>query len=207
MREEHQRAVAVALAVVMLAGCAATSSTAGDGGASGETVASEATSTAARNNHHDARKAAARTRSKLPETCHARGAGLFALPDPHCTPGATSRAVTEANIHSTICVRGYTKTVRPPESVTEPEKLASMTSYGDTGSPRDYEYDHLISLELGGAANDPRNLWPEPGRSPNPKDRLENRLHALVCGGQMTLRTAQRQIAANWVAANRRLFG
>ncbi len=142
-----------------------------------------------------------------PGSCHARGGGTFTLPDPHCTPGALSPAVTQADIQSTICRRGYTETVRPPESVTEPEKLASMSAYGDSGSAHAYEYDHLVSLELGGATNDARNLWPEPGGSPNTKDRLEDRLHALVCDGQMPLATAQHRIAGNWVAAYHRLFG
>jgi hypothetical protein len=79
-----------------------------------------------------------------------------------------------------------------------------MSAYGDRGSPGDYEYDHLIPLELGGAPNDRRNLWPEPGASPNPKDQLENRLHDLVCRGAVRLRVAQRQIARNWVLAYRR---
>jgi hypothetical protein len=52
--------------------------------------------------------------------------------------------------------------VRPSESITEREKLASMQAYGDSKRPADYEYDHLVSLELGGAVNDARNLWPEP---------------------------------------------
>ena len=115
--------------------------------------------------------------------------------------------MTQVNIDSTICRSGYTLTVRPPESVTEPEKLASLAAYGDPGSARDYEYDHLISLELGGATNDPRNLWPEPGPSPNPKDALEDRLHEMVCDGQLTLGAAQSEIAADWVAAYRRLIG
>ena len=66
--------------------------------------------------------------------------------------------------------------------------------------PSDYEYDHLVSLELGGAANDPRNLWPEPGNSPNPKDSIENSLHRLVCSGQMPLAQAQKIIATRWIA-------
>ena len=37
-----------------------------------------------------------------------------------------------------------------------------MPEYGETGSPSDYQEDHLISLELGGNPTDPRNLWPEP---------------------------------------------
>jgi hypothetical protein len=55
-------------------------------------------------------------------------------------------------------------------------------------------------LELGGAANDPRNLWPEPGTSPNPKDAVENALHRLVCSGQMPVAKAQMIIATGWIA-------
>jgi hypothetical protein len=113
--------------------------------------------------------------------------------------------VTQANIHSTICRHGYTKTVRPPASVTQREKRASMAAYGDHGTPHAYEYDHLVPLELGGAANDPRNLWPEPGGSPNTKDKLENRLRSSVCDGTRRLGEAQRAIATDWAAAYRRL--
>lgn len=141
------------------------------------------------------------------QVCHARGRGLYSLPDPRCTPGAIDPDVTQANIATTICRRGYTQAVRPPESVTEPEKLASMSAYGDTGPPGAYEYDHLIPLELGGATNDPRNLWPEPGASPNPKDRLEDRLRELVCAHRLGLQAARQAIATNWVAAYRRWVG
>jgi hypothetical protein len=140
-------------------------------------------------------------------TCHARGSGLFSLPDRHCTSGAIDPAVTQANIATTICRAGYTSTVRPPESITQAEKRASVASYGDRGSLHSYEYDHLVSLELGGARNDARNLWPEPGTSPNPKDRLENRLHAMVCSRRMSLAASQQQIAGDWVAAYHRAFG
>jgi hypothetical protein len=63
---------------------------------------------------------------------------------------------------------------------------------------------HLVSLELGGAANDPRNLWPEPGGSPNPKNSVENALHRMVCDGQMQLSQAQHIIATAWPAWARR---
>jgi hypothetical protein len=102
-------------------------------------------------------------------------------------------------------MHGYTRRIRPRESVTEPEKRASLEAYGDAGSVHDYEYDHLVPLELGGAPNDPRNLWPEPGASPNPKDKLENRLREMVCDLETPLVTAQRAIAGNWVAVYRRL--
>jgi hypothetical protein len=134
-----------------------------------------------------------------PGSCHATGSGKFSEPDPSCSPGALNHAVTQATIGSTICMSGYSASVRPPERITAKEKLASMAAYGDGGSPSDVEYDHLVSLELGGAANDPRNLWPEPGSSPNPKDSVENALHRLVCSGQMPLAQAQKIIASGWV--------
>ena len=135
-----------------------------------------------------------------PGSCRATGQGFYMSPDLRCTPGALNPAVRQATIDQTICVPGYTKTIRPSESVTEPEKLASMAAYGVGGrSPHDFEYDHLVSLELGGAVNDPRNLWPEPPASPNPKDSVENELHHLVCEGQMPLAQAQHIIATDWV--------
>ena len=134
-----------------------------------------------------------------PGSCHAIGTGLYSRPDPTCTPGALNPAVTQATIDRTICVEGWTSTVRPPESITEQEKAASMAAYGDTGSLGDYEYDHFVPLELGGATNDPRNLWPEPGASPNPKDTVENELRQKVCDRQITLAQAQHEIVTNWV--------
>ena len=140
-------------------------------------------------------------------SCHERGSGLFVLPDPSCTPGALNPAVTQRTIGSTICSAGWTTSVRPPESVTEPEKFASMRSYGLPDRASAYEYDHLVALELGGAVNDPRNLWPEPDYAHhpafylNPKDYLGKALNRLVCRGRMTLARAQLLIARNWVAA------
>jgi len=139
--------------------------------------------------------------------CHARGSGLDSRPDARCTPGALNPAVTQAKLSSTICRRGWTSTVRPPVSITEPEKLASMRAYQSPGAASAFEYDHLVPLELGGAVNDARNLWPEPdyatrsGFFLNPKDRLEGALKRLVCAGAMTLSRAQRLIASDWVSA------
>jgi hypothetical protein len=139
-------------------------------------------------------------------SCHALGSGISQRPDRRCTPGAVNPAVTQATIGSTICRSGWTSTVRPLESITEPEKLASMRAYGVSGASG-YEYDHFVPLELGGAVNDARNLWPEPdyanpsGYYLNPKDHLEYALKRLVCDGRLTLAQAQRAIAGNWVAA------
>jgi hypothetical protein len=134
-------------------------------------------------------------------SCHARGV----FPDPRCTPGAINPAVTQADIGSTICRPGWSESVRPPESYTEPLKYRLMASYGDTYPAYDYELDHLVSLELGGAATDPRNLWPEFGASPNPKDHVEDAAHEAVCDHRMSLATAQHEIATNWVVLGEQL--
>jgi hypothetical protein len=131
-------------------------------------------------------------------SCHALGSGLYSRPDPSCTPGALNPAVTQTTLSRTICAAGWTESVRPPERVTESEKTASLAAYGDSGPLGAYEYDHFVPLELGGATNDPRNLWPEPGASPNPKDAVEDDLRREVCDGQLTLAQAQRTIVANW---------
>lgn len=125
------------------------------------------------------------------------------LPDPVCTPGATNPAVTQRTIRRTICTAGWTRTVRPASL--EREKRRSMRAYAAGGEPGGYEYDHLISLQLGGATSDPRNLWPEPyaGGGARSKDVVEAALKRLVCAGAMTLRAAQRAIARDWRVAAR----
>jgi hypothetical protein len=109
------------------------------------------------------------------------------------TPGALNPDVTQATMRSTICVHGWTKTVRPPVEYTNDLKVKQMAQYGEPGSPSDYQEDHLISLELGGAPTDPRNLWPEPYPRASEVDRIENELNAKVCSGAMSLADAQRK--------------
>lgn len=135
-----------------------------------------------------------------PGSCHARGHYPFTTPDPRCTPGALNPDVTQKTIRTTICRHGYTASIRPSTSVTGPEKKASIRAYGLHQGPSAYEYDHLISLELGGAPNDRRNLWPENGPSPNLKDKVENYLHVRVCDGRVSLARAQQIIALHWVS-------
>ena len=135
--------------------------------------------------------------STVPAQCTAQAG----IPDPSCTPGATNSAVTQSNIQTTICVSGFTATIRPPVSYTNPLKSELMRSYGLTGVPSAYELDHFISLELGGNPTSPSNLWPEaymPVPGAHEKDKVENYLHSQVCTGQMTLAEAQKAIATDW---------
>ncbi|CAN5614211.1 hypothetical protein BH10ACT11_BH10ACT11_06030 [soil metagenome] len=129
-----------------------------------------------------------------PDSCSLREKGLLA--DPHCTPGAIDPRVTQQNLGRTICRSGgYTDTVRPPTSYTTPLEFRLIRSYDLPIDPSRSELDHLVSLELGGAPSDPRNLFPEPyTRGAYTKDTVENQLHDAVCGGRMKLATAQRAI-------------
>jgi hypothetical protein len=132
-------------------------------------------------------------------------------PDRLLTPGALNPAVTQVTIGSTICVSGWTATIRPSSSYTTRLKIAQIVAYGysDTSTSA-YEEDHLISLELGGAPSDPRNLWPEPytmsladGRptGARTKDTFESRLKKEVCAGTISLAAAQADIGVYWVHA------
>ena len=127
------------------------------------------------------------------------------LPDAGCTPGAYNSGVTQSNIHSTICVSGWTATVRPPTSYTNPLKAQGIIDYGysDT-SMADYEEDHLVPLELGGSPRDARNLWPEPysgTQTAHTKDGTETTLKNAVCAGTITLSAARSAIKNNWTTA------
>ncbi len=131
------------------------------------------------------------------------------LPDPICTPGATDPAVTQETIGSTICISGYSKTVRPSTSYTNRVKRERMQAYGLLGDITQYELDHLIPLSLGGAPAALANLWPEAEDGPEgatAKDRVENYLHDAVCAGRLSLVTAQEMIARDWLAVYRQLL-
>ncbi len=134
-----------------------------------------------------------------------------ALPNPHLTPGALNPAVTQETLYETICrPGGYTRSIRPPEQYTEKLKREQIRQYGYRDHRLgNYEEDHLVALGLGGSPDSPRNLWPEPhnvagGWGSYAKDKLEERLHELVCSDKISLATAQYAIANDWIAAYKR---
>ncbi|HKF32814.1 MAG TPA: ComEC/Rec2 family competence protein, partial [Jatrophihabitantaceae bacterium] len=138
-----------------------------------------------------------------PSECQARRGPL---PDPTCTPGAINPNVTEDTIATTICRPGWTATVRPPTSYTNDLKRRQIDQYGYLDHALgDYEEDHLVPLSVGGSPSDPRNLWPEPGASPNTKDRVEADLQGAVCAHEVSLASAQQAIATDWTTAEQRL--
>jgi hypothetical protein len=112
--------------------------------------------------------------------------------------------VTQANIRQTICVSGYTRTVRPATSYTSGVKAKLMSEAGlDSSRMSDYEVDHIIPLAVGGHPRKLSNLQLQPWYGQNSaleKDGLERRLQHMVCKGRISLIDAQYCIAENWRA-------
>jgi hypothetical protein len=102
-------------------------------------------------------------------------------------------------------VSGWTATVRPPTSYTNKLKTQGIAAYGYTDrSLSDYEEDHFLPLEVGGAPSDPKNLWPEPHsgtKNSYSKDSVENAVKKAVCAGKATLKAAQHALLTDWTTA------
>lgn len=109
--------------------------------------------------------------------------------------GVINPEITQDNIHQTICVPGWTRTVRPPTSYTDRVKRDVLPEGTDISR---YEGDHILPLALGGA---PKNSETEINIVPQPwddkcgarqKDVAETWLHREVCKGEITLDVARK---------------
>ena len=138
---------------------------------------------------------------RVPSRAAATAIEAGALPVAALTPGAT----VEIDVRE-VC----DETPRAPQQISAAVRHAVLQAYGMESVPDDqYELDYLITPQLGGAL-DARNLWPQRYQArvwnAGVKDQLEDLLPRLVCEGRVDLRTAQREIAADWVAAYRKYF-
>jgi hypothetical protein len=125
---------------------------------------------------------------------------------------ALNSDVTPESIHQTICVPGWTATVRPAVSFTDRIKHALMVQAGlPLAREHEFELDHHVPLALGGHPSSPDNLWLQAWddhavdgwsgeTSAKVKDKLEVRLQHLVCAGALPLEEAQRCIYDDWRA-------
>ena len=125
-----------------------------------------------------------------------------ARPDPRLTPGATRRVAL-----GDVCSVPHEEVVAEVSASLREEVFRE---YGiSSARPDDYEVDYLIAPRLGGV-EEIHNLWPEPHASRTwnayVKDALEERLHEMVCDGELDLSTAQRDIAADWITAYKKYF-
>lgn len=130
------------------------------------------------------------------------GSELRAVP-----PEALNPDVRQETIHQTICVPGYTATVRPSTTYTNGVKAKLLR---ETGRPpaaaSDFELDHRVPLALGGHPRNLNNLELQPWEGEDgakKKDRLERKLQVLVCGGKVNLQAAQHTMYFDWQAAYR----
>jgi hypothetical protein len=127
-----------------------------------------------------------------------RRTGDLSTPRNSLTPGETRNVTVDD-----VCRGTHEYTV--PVSV----RQQVFREYGiNDQRPNAYEMDYLITPELGGSSSI-RNLWPQPYSAvwnAHVKDELEDRLHGLVCSGQVDLATAQREISRDWIGAYKKYF-
>jgi hypothetical protein len=127
-----------------------------------------------------------------------RRTGDLSIPKNSLTPGETRNVTIDD-----VC--------RGTQEDTVPVSLRQQVfrEYGiNDQRPNAYEVDYLITPELGGSSSI-RNLWPQPYSAvwnAHVKDELEDRLHGLVCAGQVDLATAQREISRDWIGAYKKYF-
>jgi anti-sigma factor RsiW len=124
-----------------------------------------------------------------------------AVPATRLTPGATRQVALQD-----LCSGQYSKNAQVIPVV----QRQVFARYGlENVEPGAYEVDYLITPALGGA-DDIRNLWPQPYSSTiwnaAVKDELEDRLHTMVCSGELDLASAQQDIARDWIGAYKKYF-
>ena len=133
------------------------------------------------------------------------------IPDNDRTPGTLNPHVMQANIAETICVPGWTATVRPPSSYTNRLKVMQLRELHLSGKAKDYEEDHVVPLCIGGHPTDHRNLWPQPREgkwAAKFKDQLEASVCRAVCRGAITLEEGQAIfLQPDWTKEYERFFG
>jgi hypothetical protein len=123
-------------------------------------------------------------------------AAALELPDARVTPGAIG-----SSDPAIVCVRGYSRTVRPPYDYDWRRfRVSVFRAYGIPHEQwRGYTIDHDVPLSLGGAPEDLRNVWPEPKAEAKRKDEVEDALLSAACYRHtLTLASAQAAIARNW---------
>ena len=122
-------------------------------------------------------------------------------------PDVLNADVRQSTISSTICVAGYTASIRPSSSFTQSVKFKLMQAQSIPRSEASgYELDHRIPLALGGHPRALANLMLQPWegeRGAKKKDRLERALQRMVCNGTLALDQAREAIFSDWEAAYR----
>lgn len=123
--------------------------------------------------------------------CELVGRGRMTGPDEDCTPGRQAGSLSV----KVVCRHRDRADVRDLR-----KEIISDYGLSDFHG----ELDHRVPHFLGGT-DTKANLWPEPGRIPNAKDRLEFYVHDRVCNDRtMTPRYAVKLFLGDWRTAYRR---
>ena len=123
------------------------------------------------------------------------------IPDHARTPGALNADVTQENLQQTVCVVGWTDSIRPSKSYIRKLRREQMRELGQPGTAS-YHEDHIVPLCAGGHPSDARNLWPQRLRgkwNDNDKSQLERSVCRRLSRCDITLDAAQAIfLAPNW---------
>lgn len=118
-----------------------------------------------------------------------------------CYGQVSNPDVTQSNIKQTICVSGWTKTIRPPTSYTNKLKRQLVEATAANDAVEDYELDHVIPLAVGGHPSDIGNLklqlW-DGLDGAHAKDVVEVRMKRRVCAGKISLSDARMCFTQGW---------
>ena len=108
-------------------------------------------------------------------------------------------------IQQTICRPGYSATVRPSVSYTNPIKFRMMDREGlPREGAKDWALDHRLAIGLGGHPRQLDNLQLLTRSENGRKSRIEAKMICYVCKGVMPLDQAQVEVWEDWRAAYRR---
>lgn len=107
-------------------------------------------------------------------------------------PRVIDPQVNQGNVAQTICrPGGWTDSVRNVKSADRKQAFALAGIDPKVGGP--WIVDHHCSLELG-CSNVLPNLMIQNKKDSDLNNKLENRLHMLVCKGQVTLDQARHDV-------------
>jgi len=113
--------------------------------------------------------------------------------------------VHQDTIQQTICVAGYTASVRPSTTYTNGVKQKLLRENAlPASAASEFELDHRVPLALGGHPRNLQNLMLQPWDGKDgakAKDRLERSLQRLVGAGKVLLDDARKAIYVDWQGA------
>lgn len=125
------------------------------------------------------------------------------MPNPQLTPGSADPTLTKEVICSPTFRTSDIRNVSAFKKQVVYGTYVATNHKGVCAGTEGCEVDHLIPLYIGGS-NEITNLWPEPyvgTWGAHTKDKLEIKLHTLVCSGKLDLATAQKAVASDWIKA------